>query len=105
MALYAADGSWNVSVVDGSTYTGVQAPDGSYNVFHVDGSVYTGLYAPCGAFNVFVSTGGTGYYAPCGALNVSQSPYTRGTVSVTVVSGSLNPTPPTGIVTYYIYGF
>ena len=94
MTLYNTDGAYNVSVVDGTVHTGVQAPDGSYYVYKVDGTTNTGLYHPCGAYNVFLSTGNTGWYHPCGAMNVSVSPYTYNTVSVNVVSGSL--TPPVG---------
>lgn len=90
MSLYAADGSWNVTVVDGSTFTGLYAPDGSYNVVEVDGTSIAGLYAPCGAYNVYVSDGTyIGFYHPSGAINVSVSPYETGTVRVTAVSGSL----------------
>jgi hypothetical protein len=94
MSLYAADGSWNVTVVDGSTFTGLYAPDGSYNVVEVDGTSIAGLYAPCGAYNVFVSDGTyTGFYHPSGAINVSVSPYELSTVRVTAVSGDLGNDP------------
>lgn len=91
MSLYAADGSLNVTVVDGSTLTGLYAADGSINVVETDGSSYVGAYAPCGAWNVYLVTNElVGYYAPNGAMNVCESPYAAtGAVRVTVVSGSL----------------
>ena len=45
-----------VTVVDGSTRTGVYADDGSINVVIRDGSTRIGVYHPCGAFNVVVNT-------------------------------------------------
>ena len=90
MSLYATDGSFNVTVVDGTDITGLYAADGSYNVVQVDGSEYTGLYAPCGAYNVQVySEGQPAVHAPCGAYLISEEPYTVGTMHVTVVSGAL----------------
>lgn len=89
MSLYAADGSFNVTVVDGTTLTGLYAANGSINVVERDGTTLTGLYHPCGAWNVVVSNGSTlGTYHPCGAFNVSVSPYQYNAVKVTVVSGS-----------------
>jgi hypothetical protein len=91
LALYAADGSLNVTVVDGSTLTGLYAANGSYNVVEVDGITLTGLYHPCGAYNVYVAsadwTGGSIH--PCGALVVSTTPYYKNTNKITAVSGTL----------------
>ena len=90
---YAVDGSLNVSVVDGSVYTGLYAADGSYNVFVVDGTTYVGAYAPCGAWNVRTApvpaadSGAQTIRSPEGGLYVSQTPYTNGAQRVTVVSG------------------
>ena len=90
MSLYASDGSFNVTVVDGTAITGLYAADGSYNVVQVDGTDYTGIMAPCGAFNVFVYTSGQpASRAPCGAFMISEDPYVSGTMKVTVVSGAL----------------
>lgn len=87
----AADGSVNVTVVDGTLYTGLYAADGSYNVVVSDGSTFTGYIHPCGGLNVVVYTSGQPTrYTPSGGLYVSESPYTPGTVPVTVVSGSLD---------------
>ena len=68
MSLYAADGSINVTIVDGSTYTGLYAPDGSWNVI-TDGS--QGLYHPCGAYRVTIVSGSeyTGIQAADGSWN------------------------------------
>lgn len=88
---YAADGSWNVTVVDGLTYTGLAAADGSYNVAVSDGVAYKGAYHPCGAWWVITApapaVGAQTRTAPDGSLYVTQSPYTNGGQRVTVVSG------------------
>lgn len=109
MSYYAADGSMNVTVVDGTTYTGLYAPDGSINVIKSDGiSTYVGAHHPCGAWWVSLGTPGTisPARAPDGSLVVSQAgmPYINSGRPVTVVSGSLNP-PPVGFATYPYYGF
>lgn len=88
--IYAADGSFNVTVVSGTTLTGLYADNGSINVVQVDGNTLTGLYHPCGAWCVVVTTTQPGVYAPCGALNVSVSPYVSSSVRVTPVSGSFS---------------
>lgn len=95
MALYASDGSINVSVVSGSSYTGLYAADGSINVIKAPGGTYVGAYHPCGAWWVNVATSPAVGANPIrnvdGSLNVSTSPYTNGGQRVTVVSGSLTP--------------
>lgn len=92
--VYAADGSFNVTVVDGSVRTGLYAADGSFNVVLSPASGnYIGLYHPCGAYYVtLISSGPANYYASDGSMNVTQSPYiTTSATKVTAVSGSLNP--------------
>lgn len=103
--LYAADGSLNVSVVDGSSYTGIYAKDGSINVQVAPGGSYVGAYAPCGAWYVTVSPGTlVPLRAPDGSLYVSTagSPSTDVGQPVTVVSGSLTPGSSGP---YYVYLF
>lgn len=90
MSLYAADGSMNITVVDGNTYTGIYAPNGSINAVVSDGSSYVGAYHPCGAWWVTVSSGENTIKAPDGSLYVQETPYTTGGQRVTVVSGSLD---------------
>ena len=91
MSLHAADGSYNVVFVDGTTLTGLYDPSGAYNVVEVDGTDYTGLFHPCGAYNVFFSLeDAEGTFAPCGALNVTEDPYIPNSVHITDVT----PTPP-----------
>lgn len=87
----AANGTKNVSVVTGASYTGLYAADGSFNVVQVPGSTYTGLYHPCGAYNVVLyTTGNTTLQHPCGAYLVSQvGAYIPNTYQVTVVAGTL----------------
>lgn len=92
MGIYAADGSINVTVVDGTTRTGLYAADGSWNVVLSDGVGFAGVYHPCGGYNVTVLTGGPeGIFATDGSLFVQETPYTySGGLKVTVVSGSLS---------------
>lgn len=85
--IYAANGSINVTVVDGTTFTGLYARDGSWNVVVSDGIGFKGRYHPCGGYWVTNSTG-PGFYAADGSMNVSE---TAGAVQrVTVISGSLS---------------
>ena len=106
MALYAADGSMNVSVVDGNSYVGRYAPNGSMYVVVTDGSAYTGINHRCGALYVVnTETPVLSYQHPSGGINVSDSPYATGSARVTVVSGTLNPGGGGTAYTYYIYGF
>ncbi len=90
MSVYAADGSLNVTVVDGNSLTGLYAADGSINVVEAPGGTYVGAYHPCGAWYVtLVTSGVVGYYAADGSMNVAESPYTaKGAVRITRVSGS-----------------
>lgn len=88
--LYATDGSWNIAVVDGTTYVGSTSVDGALNVFQsaVGGNI--GSTAPSGARHVTVSTSPTvSVQANNGSMNISVSPYTNGGRHVTVVSGVL----------------
>src|SRR6266403_504105 len=92
MPFYAANGSWNVTVVTGSVYTGLYAPDGSLNVITSPGSVYVGSHHPCGALYVTTTLGGrVSFYAPDGSIYVTNlaPPGTNQGQSVTVVAGSL----------------
>lgn len=102
MAVYATNGSINVTVVDGSTRTGLYAADGSINVVKSNGSGYKGLYHPCGAWYVTPVTGGMlGYYAADGSVNVAETPFTAsGAVRVTVVSGTLSGGGGTGYLPF-----
>lgn len=90
MGLYAADGSINVSVVDGLTYVGAYAANGSYNV--IAGPSTSGLYHPSGAHYVATAPINTnvGRSAPDGSWYVAQSPYNpSGAMRITVVAGAL----------------
>jgi hypothetical protein len=87
--IYAADGSFNLTIVSGSVYTGLYAADGSYNVVQAPGNVYVGAYHPCGAWWVTHVSGPVGpIRAADGSLNVTDTPYFTGAQKVTVVSGS-----------------
>lgn len=107
MSLNAADGSFNVSVVSGSVYTGLYAADGSYNVVASPGSSYVGLYHPCGALYVTPVTDTTfrSFIAPDGSMYVTNTgmPGKNQGQPVTVVSGTLFGPPPTG--SYYPWIF
>jgi len=99
MSTRAADGSWNVSVVDGSSTSGLRAPDGSFYVVKSSGAS-NGSHHSSGAYWVTPVSSPDIYYAKDGSINVSVSPYQAGTQPVTVVSGSFGP-PPTG--NYYVW--
>jgi len=91
LALYAANGTVNVTVVDGTTFTGIYAADGSMNVIAASGTVPCGSTHPCGARWVTVSPGNTpcGLYAPDGSWYITEdSTELSGALRVTVVSGS-----------------
>jgi hypothetical protein len=99
MSFYASDGSINVSVVSGSTYTGLYAADGSINVIASPGSGYIGIYHPCGAMYVTPVTDTTirNLFAPDGSMYVTNTgmPGKDQGQPVTVVSGTLFGPPPT----------
>lgn len=104
--LRAADGSINVTVVDGSTYVGLYAADGSMNVILSPGSSYVGAYHACGAAYVTVSPGTLiPIRAPDGSLYVNNDimPPNNTGQPVTVVSGTLFGPGTTG--PYYVYLF
>lgn len=101
MGIYAADGSWNVTIVDGTTFTSYYAADGSVNVVH--DTVFFGAYHPCGALRVtYTSSAVNQRYAPDGSIYVSTTPYVTGAQPVTAVSGSFGP-PPSGA--FYVWIF
>jgi hypothetical protein len=86
----AIDGTTNVTIVSGASYTGMYATDGSMNVVQVDGNTRVGRQHPCGATNVFRSLGTTGHQHTSGATQVSKTGvFVEGTRKVTVVSGVL----------------
>lgn len=91
MSVYATDGSFRLTVVDGLSWTGVYAHDQSINVVVTSGTNWAGTYHPCGAWWVTVAPSGTiKARAPNGSLYVQETPYTTGGQKVTVVSGSLS---------------
>ena len=88
---YAPDGSWNITVVDGTLRVNDKAPDGSFNVVNDPGSLVLPARHKCGAQYVKkVTTGIVPRRNPSGALNVAVSPYVAtGAQRVTVISGVL----------------
>lgn len=104
MSFNAADGSINVTVVSGSSYTGIYAADGSMNVIAAPGNAYVGSMHPCGAAYVTVSPGTlVPLRAPDGSLYVTNAgmPSTNVGQPVTVLSGNLfGAAGP-----YYVYLF
>lgn len=104
--LYAPDGSFNVTVVTGSVFTGVMAANGSYNVVLAPGGVEVGSMHPCGAYYVTLTDAGkSGTRAPDGSLYVTDSPYiSNGATKVTAVSGTLHPSGGSH-PTFFILGF
>jgi len=105
--LFAADGSWNVTVVSGSSYTGLMAADGSVNVVSSPGSSYVGAYHPCGALyvtKITASPTSSSIRAIDGSLNVSVSPYvTPNSQRITVVGGSFGPSTPGALIPIIIF--
>jgi uncharacterized protein affecting Mg2+/Co2+ transport len=88
--IQAIDGTTNVTVVSGASYTGMYAVDGSMNVVQVDGTTRVGRQHACGATNAFKSTSTTGHQHPSGSMQVSKpGAFVEGTRKVTVVSGVL----------------
>lgn len=70
--IISSDGKIRVTVVSGSTLTGLYAADGSYNVVVVSSSATpVGLYHTCGAIRVVETASGLGVYAPNGAWYVT----------------------------------
>lgn len=107
MAAYATDGSLNIRVVDGSSYTGRYATDGSTYVVVSDGSTLTGMHHRSGALNVVNTNNGVlSIHHPSGGMYVSDSPYATGATRVTVISGSLDGggggTPAAGTLLFTI---
>lgn len=110
MALYAADGSLNITVIAGGTYTGLYAANGSMNVKISPGGFQVGIYSPEGACYVTVIPSSftlpLPFNAPDGSMYISQSTgmgqnpaYGSGQgVRVTVVGG----TNPFIQPTYYV---
>lgn len=93
MAFYAADGSWNITIVDGQTRVGRFNANGSTHVVNAETELTPGVgqYHPSGALRVTVATAnnakGEGRYAKNGSLLVS----TTGAFNaqkVTILSGA-----------------
>lgn len=108
MSLYAADGSFNVTVVDGSSYVGLFAVDGSINVIASPdpATTYVGLYHPCGAYWVTLNTSTSEPVSINnidGSLNISQSPYIGSGQNITVVSGSFGGSTPGDLIPIIIF--
>ena len=67
--VYAADGSFRVTVVDGNSYVGLYAADGSYNVVIVEeNDTPFGIYHASGALRGVIADGTEALFAPNGAL-------------------------------------
>ena len=97
--LYADDGSVRVTVVTGTSITGLYAPDRSMNVIEGIPGVHRGLYHPCGAMLVKVNADSPGTstsaYSPDGFRNISTPPFTNpisGAMRCTVVAGAFSTT-------------
>ena len=105
MSKVAANRSWNVTVVDGTSRTGLLALNGSLNVVVATPGTPCGAYHSCGALNVIHAEAAYPIprISPEGALYVQITPFAHPTMQkVTVISGSLGdaevietPDPPT----------
>lgn len=73
--LFNADNQQQVTIVNGSTYTGLYSPDGQFNGVTNDGtSVLMGAHHPCGAYNVTITTDAyAGSHAPNGSRYIIAS--------------------------------
>lgn len=91
--LYYSNGAINVTVVTSTTLTGLYALDGSYNVSLADGT-NRGLYAPGGSLRVTVAANtaaNSKRYAPDGSYYVTETyGAPKGALFIHVVSGSLS---------------
>lgn len=91
MPHYSPEGYVNVTVVPGTSFTGLMAPDGSINVIESPGTSFVGFYHPCGAMYVTVNeTSPNSRYAPDGSTYVTETGQNNGAMKVNVVSGSLS---------------
>lgn len=72
--IYNANGQIKLTIVNGSSYTGLTAADGSLNAVSNTSTSSVGLMHPCGAYNaVTVTNTSSPYYNPNGSLNVIQN--------------------------------
>jgi len=70
--LFAADGSINVFDASNETgFVGLQHPCGAINCVSVDGNSFTGAQAPNGAYYVVNDSTQLGIRNACGAMNVT----------------------------------
>ena len=92
VGIYAANGALNITIVDGTAWTGFYADDGSMNAVMADGSVPVGLNHPCGARWIThdnTNLWGKGFYAFDGSMRVNDIAGTyNGATLVNVISGS-----------------
>lgn len=96
MSLYNADGQINLTVVNGSSYTGLYAADGSWNIVLNDGTTIKGYYHPCGAINAVVTTDpSSGSTSPNGSMYVISNSFGGYTP---VTSPGQIPTPPSNFL-------
>lgn len=95
---YATDGSKRVTVVDGSSRVPLVNGDGTLNIILSDGT-RGGIQHTCGAIRVTVYTSGVPtFYANDGSIYISESPYTLGTLAITIITGSLSGGDTNGIL-------
>jgi hypothetical protein len=82
--MYAADGTWNVHVVDGLSKVDLYTADGCLNV---TGSAGTGIMHPSGAMAVTTPPGGVfvGRQAPDGSLYLNSIPDNNGAQNCTFI--------------------
>lgn len=74
MSLYNSNGLVNLTVVPGTSYTGLQAADGSYNVVLSLNNTPKGVQHPCGAYwGTVVTLPFSGAYAVDGSMNIIQN--------------------------------
>jgi len=84
--MYAADGSWNMHIVDGLTYVGLYAPEGCFNGTATTGTVPVPAIHPSGALTVTTAPGGlVNRRAPDGSLYINSVGAIDGSQRVTFI--------------------
>lgn len=91
--LYNSNGQINLTVVAGTTYTGLYSADGCWNVvLTTENTTIKGRYAPCGAFWATVTDSySASYYAADGSMNI-----------IANSDGSFSPVQPNGQVLSFV---
>lgn len=85
--IYNSNGQVRLTIVNGSSYTGLYASDGSWNVvLTTENTTWKGIHNPCGAFWGTITTNpASPFYAIDGSLNIIEN-----------IDNSFSPVQPLG---------